>query len=89
MLLEDRLLPLEHTNILSQGSGQALSFFLQFLLTFEHAPSKVEGQAESSKLCGIFLGLGDHSLKLVLGLIGVLMGFPFLGLEARHVLLQP
>ena len=48
---------------------------------------KVEGRAESSKLRGIFPGLGDHSLELVLGLIGVLMGFPFLGLEAHHLLL--
>ena len=50
---------------------------------------KVEGQAESSKLCGIFLGLGDHSVELVLSLVSVLMGFPFLGLEARHLLPQP
>ena len=42
-----------------------------------------------SKLGGIFPGLGDHSLELVLGLIGVLMGFLFLGLEVRHLLLQP
>ena len=51
--------------------------------------SKVECQVESSKLRGIFSGLGDHNLELVLGLIGMLMGFPFLGLEARHLLLQP
>ena len=49
---------------------------------------KVECRAESSKLCGIFPGLGDHSLELVLGLIGLLMGFLFLGLEARHFILQ-
>ena len=66
------------------------------MLIFEREPSigallmgKVEGQAESSKLCGIFLGLGDHSVELVLGLISVLMGFPFLGPEAHLLLLQP
>ena len=48
---------------------------------------KVECRAESSKLCGIFPVLGDHSLELVLGLVGVLMGYPFLGLEAHHFLL--
>jgi len=37
----------------------------------------------------ILPGLGDRSLQLVLGLVGVLTGFPFLGLEARHFLLQP
>ena len=42
---------------------------------------------ESSKLHGIIPGLGDHSLELVLGLVGMLVGFPFLGLEARHFLL--
>ena len=42
-----------------------------------------------SKLRGIFPGLGDHNLELVLGLVGILTGFPFLGLEARHLLLQP
>ena len=95
MLLEDRLLPLEHANIPGQGGGQALGFFLQLLLVIERAPSigalltsKVECQVESSKLHDIFPGLGDHSLELVLGLIGLLMGFPFLGLEARHLLLQ-
>ena len=50
-------------------------------------PSKVEAQAESSKLRGIFLGLGDYSLELVLALVNVLMGFLFLGLEARNFLL--
>ena len=50
---------------------------------------KVEGWAESFKLYGIFPSLGDHSLELVLSLIDVLMFFPFLGLEARHLLLQP
>ena len=50
---------------------------------------KVEGRAESFKLRGIFPGLSDHSLELVLGLIGMLTGFPFLGLEARPFLLQP
>ena len=96
MLLEDHLLPLEHANIPGQASGQALGFFLQLLLVFERAPSvgalltgKVEFRAESSKLHSIIPGLGDHNLKLVLGLIGLLMGFPFLGLEARHLLLQP
>ena len=94
MLLEDRLLLLEHANIPSQGGGQALGFFLQLLLVFECTPSvgtlltgKVKCRAESSKLHGIFPDLGDHSLELVLGLIGELMGFPFLGLEARHFLL--
>ena len=94
MLLEDRLLPLEHANIPCQGGGQALGFFLQLLLVFERTPSvgallmgKVECRVESSKLRGIFPDLGDHNLELVLGLIGVLMGFPFLGLEARHLLL--
>ena len=48
---------------------------------------KVECRAESSKLHGIFPGLGNHSLELVLGLVGVLMGFLFLGLEACHFLL--
>ena len=48
---------------------------------------KVEGQAESSKLHGIFPGLGDHNLELVLRLVGVLTDFPFLGLEADHFLL--
>jgi len=93
LLLEDHLLPLEHANIPGQGGGQALGFFLQLLLVFEHAPSvgalltgKVEGQAELFKLHGIFPGLGDHSLELVLDLVGVLTGFPFLGLEARHLL---
>ena len=51
--------------------------------------SKVECQAKSSKLHGIFPGLGDPSLELVLSLIGVLTGFPFLGLEAHHLLLLP
>ena len=51
--------------------------------------SKIECRVESSKLHGIFPGLGDHSLKFVFGLVGVLTGFPFLGLEARHLLLQP
>ena len=51
--------------------------------------SKVECRAESSKLRSTFPSIGDHSLELVLGLVGVLMGFPFLGLEARHLLLQP
>ena len=87
MLLEDCLLPLEHANILGQGSGQALSFFLQFLLAFERAPSKVEGWAESSKLRGIFPDLGDDNLELVLDLVGVLTSFLFLGLEACHLLL--
>ena len=94
MLLEDHLLPLEHANIPGQASGQALGFFLQLLLIFEHVPSvgalltsKVECQVESSKLHDIFPGLGDHSLELVLGLVGILTGFPFLGLEARHLLL--
>ena len=86
LLLEDRPLPLERTNIPGQGGGQALDSLLRFLLIFESAPSKVEGQAESFKLCGIFPSLGDHSLELVLGLVGVLMGFPFLGLEAHHFL---
>ena len=96
MLLEDHILPLEHANIPVQGGGQALGFFLQLLLIFEHVPSigallmsKVECRAESSKLHDIFPGLGDHSLELVLGLIGVLTGFPFLGLEAHHLLLLP
>ena len=95
MLLEDRLLPQEHANIPGQGGGQALGFFLQLLLIFEHASSvgalltgKDECRAESSKLHDIFPGLGDHSLELVLGLNGVLTGFPFLGLEARHLFLQ-
>ena len=95
LLLEDHLLPLEHANIPGQGGGQALGFFLQLLVIFERAPSisalstgKVECRTESSKLRGIFLGLGDHSLELVLGLVGMLTGFPFLGLEARHLLLQ-
>ena len=44
---------------------------------------------ESSKLRGIFPSLGNHSLELVLGLVSMLTGFPFLGLEARHLLLQP
>ena len=88
MLLEDRLLPLEHANILGQGGGQALSFFLRLFLAFERAPSKVERWAESSKLRGIFPGLGNHSLELILSLVGVLMGFLFLGLEAWHFLLQ-
>ena len=57
------------------------------MLVFEHTPSRVKCWAESSKLRGIFLGLGDRSLELVLGLIGVLTGFPFLGLEACHFLL--
>ena len=94
MLLEDRLLPLEHTNIPGQGSGQALGFFLQLLLIFERAPSvdalltgKVECRVELSKLRGIFPRLGNHNLELVLGLIGVLTGFLFLGLEAHHLLL--
>jgi len=52
-------------------------------------PSKVEGWVESSKLYGIFPGLGDHSLELVLGLVDVLTGFLFLGLEACHLLLHP
>ena len=96
MLLEDRLLPLEHTNIPSQGGGQALGFFLQLLVIFEHAPSvnalltgKVEAWVESSKLHSIFPSLGDHSLELVLSLIGVLIGFTFLDLAALHLLLQP
>ena len=66
------------------------------MLIFEREPSigallmgKVEGQAESSKLRSIFPGIGNHDLELVLDLIGVLMGFPFLGLDARHLLLQP
>ena len=50
---------------------------------------KVECRVESSKFCGIFLGLGNHSLELVLGLVAVLAGFPFLGLEARHLLREP
>ena len=49
---------------------------------------KVECRVESSKLRGIFLGLGGHILELVLSLIGMLTGFPFLGLEARHFLLR-
>ena len=89
LLLEDRLLPLEHANILDQCGSQALDFFLRLLLIFERAPSKVEARAESSKLHGIFPSLGDRSLELVLGLVGVLTGFLFLGLEARHFLLQP
>ena len=96
MLLKVYLLPLEHTNILSQGGGQALGFLHQLLLIFEQTPSvgallmsKAECQAESSKLHGICHGLRDHSLELVLGLIDVLTGFPFLGLEAHHLLLQP
>ena len=52
-------------------------------------PSKVEGRVESSKLHSIFPGLGNHNLEVVLCLIGMLMGFLFLGLEARHFLLQP
>ena len=50
-------------------------------------PSKVEGRVESSKLHSIFPGLGNHNLEVVLCLIGMLMGFLFLGLEARHFLL--
>ena len=50
---------------------------------------KVEGWVESFMLYGIFPGLGDHSLELVLGLVGTLTGFPFLGLEAHHLLPQP
>jgi len=80
---------LEHANIPRRGDGQALGFFLQLLLIFERAPSvgalltgMVECRAELSKLHGIF-----PSLELVLGLVDVLMGFPFLGLEARHLLL--
>ena len=60
--------------------------FLRLLVIFERMPSKVEGWVESSKLYGIFPGLGDCSLKLVLGLVSVLMGFPFLGLVAHHFL---
>ena len=96
MLLEDRLLPQEHANIPGQGGGQALGFFLQLLLILEHTSSvgalltgKVECRAESSKLHGIFPRLGDHNVELVLSLVGVLTSFPFLGLEARHFLLQP
>ena len=89
MLLEDHLLPLERADIPVQGDGQVLSFLLRLLLTFECALSKVEGRAESSKLYGIFPGLSNHNLELVLGLIGVLTGFPFLSLEARHFLQQP
>ena len=63
--------------------------FLRLLVIFERMPSKVEGWVESFMLYGIFPGLGDHSLELVLGLVVVLMGFPFLGLEACHLLLQP
>ena len=74
LLLKDRLLPLEHTNIPNEAGGQALCLFLRLMLAFERALSKVEGLAESSKLCGIFPGLGDHSLELVVGLIGMLMG---------------
>ena len=88
LLLEDCLLPLERANVPSQGGGQALGFFLRLSLIFERAPSKVEGQVESSKLHGIFPDLGDHNLELVFGLIGVLMGFSFLGLEAHLLLLQ-
>jgi len=51
--------------------------------------SKIECRVESSKLHGIFPGLGNHSLELVLGLADMLMGFPFLGLEVRHLLRQP
>ena len=50
---------------------------------------KDECRAESSKLHDIFPGLGDHILELFLGLVDVLTGFPFLGLEAHHLLLQP
>lgn len=49
---------------------------------------KVECRAESSKLHDIFPSIGDHSLELVLGLISMLMGFLFLGLQAHHLLLQ-
>ena len=87
MLFEDRLLPLERANILGQGGGQALGFFPRLLLVFECTPSRVKGRVESSKLHHIFPGLGDHSLELVLGLIGLLTAFLFLGLEARHSLL--
>ena len=87
LLLEDHLLPLECANILGQSGGQALGFFLRLLLIFEHVPTNVEGRVESSKLHGIFLSHGGHSLELVLGLVGVLMGFLFLGLEACHFLL--
>ena len=80
---------MERAYIPGQGSGQALGFFLQPLLISERAPSKVEFRAESSKLHSIFPSLGDHNLELVLGLVSVLMGFPFLGLEARHLLPQP
>ena len=48
---------------------------------------KVKCQAESSKLRSIFPGLGDRSLELILSLVGVLIGFPFLGLEAYYFLL--
>ena len=48
---------------------------------------KVECRAKSSKLRGIFPGLGNHSLELVLGLIGVLTDILFLGLEVDHFLL--
>jgi len=89
LLLEDHLLPLAHANIPDQGGGQAHGFFLRLLFIFERAPSKVEGQVESSKLHGIFPSLGDHSLELVLSLIGVLIGLTFLDLAALHLLLQP
>ena len=89
LLLKDRLLPLEHTNIPNEAGGQALCLFLRLMLAFERALSKVEGLAESSKLCGIFPGLGGHNLELALSLVGMLTGFPFLGLEARHFLLRP
>ena len=85
----DCLLPLEHTNIPHQGGSQALGFFLQPLLVSKHTSSKVEFWAKSSKLRSIFPHLGNHSLELVLSLIGMLMGFLFLGLEVHHLLLQP